>query len=375
MWTDEANDAFETLKKKLISAPILAFPDMGSNEPLIVTVDSSSEGVGYVLSQRQISDINGKLVERPICYGSTHLRGTHKKMGSTDLELTGVCFALKKLDCWIRCVKFILLTDNKSLTFLVNKQLDEMKPTIARKIIFLQQYLPHVDALSRNMSKTCDDKEKDIEPVIYNIKGVEENNNSPLNINGMRLGKLTLEKVRKLQKHDMFYNAMFRYLQYGHMPEEKVLAWRIRTNKDVYIIDNRLLYHIWNKRSDKNMYKQLCIPNELRLQILSVLHDTNFTGHRGAFKMYENALNKIWWNNMYKDIQNYVSSCTLCMETNTGHLPNIPLHPSKGYNYILVIIDSFSKFVITKAIRHKTATSVIKVIYEEFILKFGICKN
>ena len=69
---------------------------MESKEPLIVTVDSSSEGIGYVLSQRQMSDINGKLVERPICYGSTHLRGTQKKMGSTDLELTGVCFALKK---------------------------------------------------------------------------------------------------------------------------------------------------------------------------------------------------------------------------------------------------------------------------------------
>ena len=183
MWTDEANDAFETLKKKLISAPILAFPDMGSNEPLIVTVDSSSEGVGYVLSQRHISDMNGKLVERPKCYGSTHLRGTHKKMGYTYLELTGVCYALKKLDYWIRGVKFILVTDNKSLTFLVNKQLDEMKPTIARKIIFLQQYtfdiihkdgekIPHVDALSRNMSKTCDDTEEDIEPVINNIKGV-----------------------------------------------------------------------------------------------------------------------------------------------------------------------------------------------------------
>ena len=92
---------------------------MNSKEPLIVTVDTSSHGIGYVLSQRQMSDINGKLVERPICYGSTHLRGTQKKMGSTDLELTGVCFALKKLDCWIRGVKFILITDNKSLTFYI----------------------------------------------------------------------------------------------------------------------------------------------------------------------------------------------------------------------------------------------------------------
>ena len=41
------------------------------------------------------------------------------------------------------------------------------------------------------------------------------------------------------------------------------------------------------------MYKQLRVPNELRLPILSVLHDTNFTGHRGVSKMYENALKKI----------------------------------------------------------------------------------
>ena len=76
MWTKEANEAFEILKKKFISAPILAFPDIKSEEPLILTVDTSSIGVGYVLSQRQISDHTGKLIERPISYGSTHLRGT-----------------------------------------------------------------------------------------------------------------------------------------------------------------------------------------------------------------------------------------------------------------------------------------------------------
>ena len=47
---------------------------------------------------------------------------------------------LKKLDCWLRGVKFLLITDHKSLTFLINKRMDEMKPTIARKVIFLQQY-------------------------------------------------------------------------------------------------------------------------------------------------------------------------------------------------------------------------------------------
>ena len=41
---------------------------MKSEEPLIITVDTSSMGVGYVLSQRQISDHTGKLTERQISY-------------------------------------------------------------------------------------------------------------------------------------------------------------------------------------------------------------------------------------------------------------------------------------------------------------------
>ena len=49
--------------------------------------------------------------------------------------------------------------------------------------------------------------------------------------------------------------------------------------------------------------------------------------------------------------------------------------PSKGNNFILVIIDAFSKFVITKAIKKKTACAVIKAIYEEFILKFVMSKH
>ena len=81
---------------------------------------------------------------------------------------------------------------------MVNKQLDEIKPTIARKIIFLQQYnfdiihkegkkIAHVDALSRYMSKPSDDEEEDIEPVINNIREVQEKCSGPLDISGRGL--------------------------------------------------------------------------------------------------------------------------------------------------------------------------------------------
>ena len=67
----------------------------------------------------------------------------------------------------------------------------------------------------------------------------------------MGLEKVIFEKVRQLQKHDVFYSAMYHYLQKGHKPVKEVLARKIRANKNVYTIANKLLYRLWNKRSDK----------------------------------------------------------------------------------------------------------------------------
>ena len=232
--------------------------------------------------------------------------------------------------------------------------------------------------------------------VLNAIQGKQKSNSGILDIKEIGLGEVTLQKVRQLQKFDTFYNGMYRFLQYEHLPKDKLLARKFKSNKDRYIVDNELIYHLWNKRLNRHIYKQLCILKELRYKIFSVLHDTRFTWHMGMHNMYEDAIRHFWWNNIYKDMQNCVSSCKLCLKSNTGHSPKNPLNPlkipsapfqtinvdllkfhtpSRGNNYILVIIDSFSKFVITKAIKKKTTCTVIKAIFEEFILKFGLCKH
>ena len=130
-------------------------------------------------------------------------------MGSTDLELTGVCFAIKKLDCWLRGVKFLLITDHKSLTFLINKRMDEMKPAIERKVIFIQQYdfdiihkdgekIKHADALSRYIPNT--NIEEDIEPVLNTIQGKHESNSGILDIKEIGVGEVTFKKRATVTK-------------------------------------------------------------------------------------------------------------------------------------------------------------------------------
>ena len=64
-WTPEAQDAFESLKMKLTSTPILAFPCF--KEPFFFCTDASQFAMGAAQAQVQ----NGK--ERAICYASKSL--------------------------------------------------------------------------------------------------------------------------------------------------------------------------------------------------------------------------------------------------------------------------------------------------------------
>lgn len=63
-WSEECQNAFDTLKHLLTTAPVLLYPS--TTDKFILDTDASAYGVGAVLSQMQ----NGE--EVVIAYGSTH---------------------------------------------------------------------------------------------------------------------------------------------------------------------------------------------------------------------------------------------------------------------------------------------------------------
>nr|GFA84457.1 putative reverse transcriptase domain-containing protein [Tanacetum cinerariifolium] len=82
-WGDKQEAAFQLLKQKLYSAPILALPE--GSEDFIVYCDASNKGLGTVLLQR----------EKVISYASRQLKIYEKNYMTHDLELGAVVFALK----------------------------------------------------------------------------------------------------------------------------------------------------------------------------------------------------------------------------------------------------------------------------------------
>nr|GFB67837.1 putative reverse transcriptase domain-containing protein [Tanacetum cinerariifolium] len=82
-WGEKEEAAFQLIKQKLCSAPILALPK--GSENFIVYCDASYKGLGAVLMQN----------EKVIAYASRQLKIHEKNYTIHDLELGAVVFALK----------------------------------------------------------------------------------------------------------------------------------------------------------------------------------------------------------------------------------------------------------------------------------------
>ena len=83
-WQKEQQSAFEELKDRLVSAPVLAYPDFGPEaRSFILDTDASQyQGIGAVLSQQQQDG-----TERVIAYGSRCLNEHEKNYCTTRLEM------------------------------------------------------------------------------------------------------------------------------------------------------------------------------------------------------------------------------------------------------------------------------------------------
>jgi len=83
VWSPECNEAFETLKKLLTTAPVLAHPNI--EKSFDVYYDASGIGIGCVLMQEG----------RVLAYASRQLKRHEEHYPTHDLELDAIVHALK----------------------------------------------------------------------------------------------------------------------------------------------------------------------------------------------------------------------------------------------------------------------------------------
>ncbi|GJZ20288.1 putative ribonuclease H-like domain-containing protein [Tanacetum coccineum] len=127
VWGDDEEEAFQTLKLKLCSAPILSLPE-GSKD-FVVYCDASLKGFGAILMQR----------EKVIAYASRQLRKNEENYTTHDLELGAVVFALRLRRHYLYDTMCTVYTDHKSLQYILDQK--ELNMRQRRWIELLSNYI------------------------------------------------------------------------------------------------------------------------------------------------------------------------------------------------------------------------------------------
>ena len=130
VWTTECQDAFDEVRRRLTSTPILAYPDF--SRQFVLDTDASDTGIGAVLSQ-----IDGEDQERVVAYGSRLLTKPERRYCVTRRELLAVVTSTKQYRSYLTGQRFLLRTDHGSLTWLRNFK--EPEGQLARWLERLQE--------------------------------------------------------------------------------------------------------------------------------------------------------------------------------------------------------------------------------------------
>ncbi|GJR61308.1 putative reverse transcriptase domain-containing protein [Tanacetum coccineum] len=264
---EKAEVAFQLLKQKLCSAPILALPE--GSENFVVYCDASHKGLGAVLMQR----------EKVIAYAFLQLKVHEKNYTTHDLDLGAVVFALKMWRHYMYGTKCVVFTDHKSLQHILDQK--ELNMRQRRWLELLSDYDCEIryhpgkanvvaDALSRKERS----KPLRVRALVMTI--------------GLNLPKQILSAQSEARKEENFIN------------------------EDLRGMINKL-----EPRADGT----LCLNNrswipclgDLRALIMHESHKSKYSIHPGSDKMYQDLKKLYWWPNMKAEIATYVSKClTLC---------------------------------------------------------------
>ncbi|GKF72769.1 reverse transcriptase domain-containing protein, partial [Tanacetum coccineum] len=114
-FSNECIEAFQTLKKKLIEAPILIAPDW--DLPFELMCDASNFAIGAVLGQRHEKHI------RPIHYASKIMTEEESHYTMTEKEMLAVVYTFENFRSYLILNKCIVYTDHSALKISLLKKI------------------------------------------------------------------------------------------------------------------------------------------------------------------------------------------------------------------------------------------------------------
>lgn len=405
-WSSAHQKAFDCLKEKLITAPVLAFPDF--NKPFVLEVDASHRGLGAVLLQDQEDG------RRVIAYASRGLRRAERQMpnySTMKLELLGLKWAIaEKFKDYLCGNHFTVYTDNSPVCHIMKtaklKAVEQRWVADLARFDFDIKYKPgkcngSADALSRKPGMS---EEEVIAALGVTVipQSLRETLSKQISVDVAAtdvsieiIPSLSHSLLKKSQLEDLDIVQLVKWVREKNYPSAKIQQTLSKQTKQILRQWDRL------KVCEGVLYRQVeigglpvlqaVIPAKLRNMVLEYSHDR--MGHQGYERTEQILRSKCYWPNLAQDVRQWRDQCTRCTLACLPHRPiKTPMQPvvahapleilaidftileksSNGIENVLVITDVFSKYTIAIPTRNQSAMTVAKALVKHWFLVYGI---
>jgi hypothetical protein len=364
-WTKETQQAFDALKKAIVSAPVLAMPNV--DIPFAVTTDASNYAVAAVLSQ------NGPSGDHPVAFMSKTLSDAERKYGTYDKEMLAILEAIKLWRPYLAYEKFQVLTDHATLTRLFKQK--ELNQRQTRWVEALSEYdfdIIHKPGKTNVVADALSRRREALNTAV-----------STTSADGFTA------RIFIGYDKDKFFTGVKSVLR-GESDARTFAARKIQ--RQFRLDDTGLIYEM------RDTKPRLCIPDydDLRLEIIRDNHDSKVAGHLGVEKTSDAIRRKFYWPRQGRTIKAYVLSCDDCQRNKphqrrpAGLLQPLPIpkgrwediamdyivqlpKTQRGHDAILVVVDRLTKrahFIPTKT--NVTAVETAQLFIDNIFRLHGL---
>ena len=356
-------------KSLIVNPVLLAHPD--PNLPLALSTDASHHSVGAVLEQR-----NHDGVWEPLEFWSRGLGQDKLSWSTYRKELMAAQHGVRHFLEDINGRHFTIFSDHRPLieSFKSNN-LQENDPVAFRALQEIGMFTRDVRHIEGEKNVFADFLSR-IEPA--------------------KLGDVhtsALDKLASLSADTMQLQTMdpktLEVSQQSCKQVENILNGKFPKNTSFQRVKFGESYLLCEMSSSK---PRPVVPEEMQPRLLKVFHSL---GHAGQKESVRRLASHYYWNNMKSQIKKYVKQCIPCQKVKPSRLPSPhvgkfpvpderfshvhvdlvgPLPESRGFKYILSIVDRTTRYVHGIPLPDPTAENCARAFLSQWLAHYGCPK-